>query len=76
MAYRVATRKKWDVLERQQREPYFALVLNTAIDVLYRDAEVWEMVGYGGSSLEHGGYLTRGFDDISWLPKTSSETPQ
>lgn len=55
------------VLEGQQSQPYFGLVLNTAIDTLYRNPEVWELVGYEGSSLEKGGYLTRGFDDIDWL---------
>ena len=55
------------MLESQQGEPYFGLVLNTAIDTIYRNPEVWALVGYEGSSLEKGGYLTRGFDDISWL---------
>jgi hypothetical protein len=27
------------------------------------------MFGYEGSSVEKGGYLGRGFDDIAWLPK-------
>jgi hypothetical protein len=30
---------------------------------------VWPLFGYEGSSLEYGGYLERGFDDIGWLPK-------
>lgn len=59
--------QKVSVLESQQGEPYFGLVLNTAIDTIYRNPEVWALVGYEGSSLEKGGYLTRGFDDISWL---------
>ncbi len=24
--------------------------------------------GWEGSSVEHGGYINRGFDDIGWLP--------
>jgi hypothetical protein len=26
------------------------------------------MVGYGGSAIEQGGYINRGFDEIDWLP--------
>lgn len=65
--------RKVAILENQQREAYFGLVLNTAIDSLYRNPEIWAHLGYEGSSLEHGGYLQRGFDDISWLPASTSE---
>lgn len=59
---------KLRALEELQDEPFFRLVLNTTIDVLYRHPDVWKLVGYQGSSIEHGGYLDRGFDDIDWLP--------
>ena len=36
---------------------------------LYNDPQVWEKLGYEGPSAEQGGYLSRGFDDIDWLPK-------
>jgi hypothetical protein len=36
---------------------------------LYSNPQVWPLFGYQGSSLEYGGYLERGFDDIAWLPK-------
>lgn len=35
---------------------------------LYNDPAVTQQFGYQGPSLEHGGYLNRGFDDLSWLP--------
>ena len=35
---------------------------------LYDDHEVWEFIGYPGSSFDKGGYLHRGFDDLKWLP--------
>lgn len=47
----------------------FALVRTTAIEHLYRDKAVWELIGYQGSSVEHGGYVDRGFNDIDWLPE-------
>lgn len=60
--------RKVEILESQQSEPYFGLILNTAIDTIYRNPDFGASLGYEGSSLEHGGYLHRGFDDISWLP--------
>ena len=41
---------------------------STTIEHLYRNREVWQLVGYEGSSVEYGGYIDRGFDDIDWLP--------
>ena len=65
--------QKVAILEDKQVEAYFGLVLNTAIDTVYRHPAIWALVGYGGSSLEHGGYIDAGFDDIDWLPTASSE---
>ena len=65
---RLAVDEKLKVMEAAQAEPFFAVILNTSIDVLYRNPDVWKMVGYQGSSIEYGGYLNRGFDDIDWLP--------
>jgi len=47
--------------------PFFQHVLQTTKVVLFNDPKVWEFVGYGGSSLEFGGYLDRGLNDIDWL---------
>jgi hypothetical protein len=35
---------------------------------LYGDPKLWPVFGFEGSSLEKGGYIHRGFDDIDWLP--------
>ena len=45
----------------------FFYLRNRTIESLYRNTEVWRLVGYEGSSIEHGGYINRGFDDIDWL---------
>lgn len=60
---------KLQVLEALQTEAFFGAVLNGTIDVLYRNQEVLSYLGYQGSSIEFGGYLNRGFDDIDWLPE-------
>jgi len=36
---------------------------------LYDNAGLWQHINYPGSSIEHGGYINRGFDDIDWLPE-------
>lgn len=61
---------KLQVMESVQTEPFFGALLNHTIDVLYRDEEVLTFLGYQGSSIEYGGYLNRGFDDIDWLPES------
>jgi len=50
-----------------QDGPAFFYLRNRTIESLYRNPVVWKLVGYEGSSIEYGGYLDRGFDDIDWL---------
>ena len=47
---------------------FFSLVHATTVVGLYDDHEVWDLLGYEGSSFDKGGYLERGFDDLDWLP--------
>ena len=51
--------------------PFFQTVRGALIgaDGPYNLPDVWKKVGYQGSSWQFGGYLSRGFDDIAWLPK-------
>ena len=54
----------------QQYDTAFIEMLRWATqEVVLRDRRVWKQVGYQGSSIEYGGYLHRGFDDIDWLPE-------
>jgi len=61
--------RKLQILEALQTEEFFSAIQNQTIDVLYRNQEVLTHLGYQGSSIEFGGYLQRGFDDIDWLPE-------
>ena len=38
------------------------------INNLYTNLLVYRFFSFEGSSVEHGGYINRGFDDIDWLP--------
>ncbi len=58
-------------LRRIESSEFFELMRTAVIEHLYRDERVWALLGFEGSSLEHGGYLTRGFDDIDWLPEST-----
>ena len=61
--------EKFKILESLQNTPFFRYLHWRTIESLYRNPEVWKLMGYQGSSLEYGGYLHRGFDDIDWLPE-------
>ena len=56
------------VLREIEDAPFFRFIRAAAVVALYDDAEVHELLGYGGPSFEQGGYLHRGFDDLDWLP--------
>ncbi len=60
--------------EADSEDPsFFQAVRGQVVNVLYNNHEVWKIFGYGGASYEEGGYLFRGFDDLSWLPAPSKE---
>ncbi len=60
--------------EASSNDPgFFQAVRGQVVSVLYDDHEVWAIFGYQGASYEEGGYLFRGFDDLSWLPAPSDE---
>ena len=56
------------ILESLENSEFFATLRNLSVTRLYRQPAVWALLGYGGSAVEHGGYINRGFDDIAWLP--------
>ncbi len=56
-----------EALRKLEETETFFYLRNRTIESLYRNPAVWKLVGYEGSSIEHGGYLNRGFDDIDWL---------
>ncbi len=60
--------------EASSEDPgFFQAVRGQVVNVMYNSPEVWKIFGYGGASYEEGGYLFRGFDDLSWLPAPPKE---
>ena len=49
------------------------IVKGDAVVSLYNNKLVWRHFGYEGSSIEYGGYIHRGFDDLAWLPDPDTE---
>lgn len=58
-------------IKNVQGEAFFAAILGALRGAFYYHPVVWEHINYPGSSKEYGGYLHRGFDDISWLPESN-----
>ena len=56
------------ILKEIQDTPFFALVRGTAVNTLYSNELAYLHFGYEGASFPKGGYLMRGFNDLSWLP--------
>lgn len=67
------------VLKRIADLEFFGFIRRTVVLNLYDDPEVHAALGYEGESFSQGGYLNRGFNDLSWLPEPrieeSAETP-
>ena len=46
---------------------FFQRVRGGLVTGLYNQKEVWPIFGYEGESYSKGGYMHRGFDDITWI---------
>jgi len=62
--------KRLAALKASAGSPFFQKVQGAMINGFYNDHDVWAKLGYEGSSADKGGYIHRGFDDITWLPKS------
>lgn len=61
--------KQVKVLGHIEDGVFFETVQESVRAGLYEHPAVWSLIGYEGSSVEYGGYIDRGFDDIDWLPE-------
>lgn len=52
---------------------FFNVVRGQCITSLYNNDMAFAALGYEGSSWDKGGYLMRGFQDLSWLPAPPAE---
>ena len=60
-----------------EAEPFFGTVRGKCITSLYDNDMAYTAFGYPGSAWEKGGYITRGFQDLKWLPApTATASPK
>ncbi len=67
----VAKRKA--AVKAAEGTPFFGAVRGQCITSLYDNDMAYAALGYPGSAWEKGGYITRGFQDLKWLPAPSKE---
>lgn len=51
-----------------EKSPFFQLLRSSTLANLYSSAIAYAHFGYEGEAFSKGGYLTRGFNDLHWLP--------
>jgi hypothetical protein len=59
-------------VKAKQSQPFFGTVRGKCITSLYDNDMAYATFGYPGSAWEKGGYITRGFQDLKWLPEPSA----
>lgn len=63
--------KQLAAVKSMEATPFFAAVRGKCVTSLYDNDMAFTAFGYPGSSWEKGGYITRGFQDLKWLPEPS-----
>lgn len=73
----ISPERQLEIVESIAGNPFFEKVRGTAVVSLYNNELAFAHFGYEGSSFEKGGYLNRGFDDLTWLsPPPEEASPQ
>ena len=62
--------RTYNVALKEDGSDFFETVRGATLAGLYGNPRVAALFGWEGSSVEHGGYINRGFNDIGWLPKS------
>ncbi|MCQ9617070.1 tat (twin-arginine translocation) pathway signal sequence [Paenalcaligenes niemegkensis] len=58
-------------LKTMESDPFFQMIRGQCIHSLYDNEMAYAHFGYEGESWSKGGYLRRGFSDLTWLPNPS-----
>jgi hypothetical protein len=60
-------------LKTVERSEFFQFLRSSTLANLYSSALAYAHFGYEGEAFSKGGYLTRGFNDLHWLPEVPLE---
>ena len=71
--YAAEDEKQLDILSKMSDSEFFQKIRGTAVVALYNNDMAWAHFGYQGDAWSEGGYLERGFNDLSWLPDPPAE---
>ena len=69
---KAAAPRKLAIVKAMEGQPFFNTVRGQCITSLYDNDMAYAVFGYPGSAWEKGGYITRGFQDLKWLPAPSA----
>lgn len=70
---KAAPAKRLEVVKSMEAQPFFATVRGQCVTSLYDNDMAYATFGYPGASWDKGGYITRGFQDLQWLPEPPLE---
>lgn len=65
--------KQLAIVKGMEGSAFFGAVRGQCVSSLYNNDMAFAAFGYPGSAWEKGGYITRGFQDLKWLPAPSKE---
>jgi len=60
--------RRLQAVKAMEGQPFFNTVRGKGVVSLYDNEMAYAAFGYPGSAWEKGGYITRGFQDLKWLP--------
>ena len=70
---KATAKKKLEIVKAMEGNLFFGVVRGQCITSLYDNDIAFAALGYPGACWEKGGYITRGFQDLKWLPAPDLE---
>lgn len=65
--------RRLEIVRSMEGTAFFNTVRGQCITSLYDNDMAYAVFGYPGASWDKGGYITRGFQDLKWLPAPTKE---
>lgn len=65
-------KRRLEAVKAMEGQPFFNTVRGKCVTSLYDNEMAFATFGYPGSAWEKGGYITRGFQDLKWLPNPAA----
>ena len=65
--------QRTSIVQANQTDPFVLLVRGQCITSLYNNDMAFAHFGYEGEAFSKGGYVYRGFNDLTWLPNPPAD---